>query len=53
MTVFAFSMLRDESNGLLAQGKLVSVLSGKILDVAVDLRPDSKTFGKWVSAENK
>ena len=34
-----------------AQGKLVSVLSGKILDVAVDLRPDSKTFGKWVSAE--
>ena len=33
-----------------AQGKLVSVPSGKIFDVAVDLRTNSKTFGKWVSA---
>ncbi len=29
------------------QGKLVSVFSGKIFDVAVDLRPDSKTYSKW------
>ena len=28
------------------QGKYVSVLKGKVLDVVVDLRPKSKTFGK-------
>ncbi|TYA74139.1 dTDP-4-dehydrorhamnose 3,5-epimerase [Seonamhaeicola marinus] len=32
-----------------AQAKLVKVLSGKVLDVAVDLRPNSKTFGKHFS----
>jgi dTDP-4-dehydrorhamnose 3,5-epimerase len=30
------------------QGKLVSILEGEVLDVAVDVRPDSPTFGKWV-----
>lgn len=31
------------------QGKLVSVISGKIFDVAVDIRPVSKYYGKWTS----
>lgn len=34
-----------------AQGKLIRCLHGKILDVAVDIRPESNTFGKWVSSE--
>jgi dTDP-4-dehydrorhamnose 3,5-epimerase len=33
------------------QGKLVSVLSGKVLDVAADIRFGSPTFGKYVSVE--
>ena len=32
------------------QGKLVSVLQGEVYDVAVDIRPESPTFGKWVGA---
>jgi dTDP-4-dehydrorhamnose 3,5-epimerase len=34
-----------------AQGKLVMALRGHIFDVAVDIRPDSPTLGKWVGAE--
>ncbi len=34
-----------------AQGKLVSVLEGKVWDVAVDIRPDSPNFRKWFGIE--
>jgi len=34
-----------------AQGKLVRAITGTIFDVAVDLRPDSKTFKDWIGVE--
>jgi dTDP-4-dehydrorhamnose 3,5-epimerase len=43
--------------GEYAQAKLVRVLQGEVLDVAVDLRPESKTYGQYesvvLSAENQ
>tara|TARA_B100000900_G_C20482046_1_gene675881 strand:- start:504 stop:1064 length:561 start_codon:yes stop_codon:yes gene_type:complete len=32
-----------------AQGKIITVYHGKILDVVVDIRPQSQNFGKWIS----
>lgn len=43
--------------GIHAQAKLVRVLSGEVLDVVVDIRPNSETYGQYVSivlsAENQ
>jgi dTDP-4-dehydrorhamnose 3,5-epimerase len=53
----AFSARRGTVRGLHfqtaphAQAKLVRVLKGAIYDVAVDIRPGSATFGRWVGAE--
>ncbi|HEV7914771.1 MAG TPA: dTDP-4-dehydrorhamnose 3,5-epimerase [Albitalea sp.] len=34
-----------------AQGKLVRVTQGRVFDVAVDIRPDSPTYRRWVGVE--
>ncbi|WP_140984174.1 dTDP-4-dehydrorhamnose 3,5-epimerase [Asticcacaulis tiandongensis] len=59
----AFSATKGTLRGLhyqlapYAQGKLVRCLKGAIFDVAVDIRPESPTFGQWVgevlTAENR
>lgn len=52
----SFSAKRGTLRGLhfqnppAAQGKLVRVLRGEIVDVAVDIRKGSPTYGKWASA---
>lgn len=39
------------------QGKLVRIVKGQVYDVAIDIRPDSETYGKWhgilLSADNR
>ena len=49
----SFGVLRglDYQKGEYSQAKLVRVIKGKVLDVAVDLRRSSPTFGKYVSVE--
>ncbi len=37
--------------GATAQAKLVRCLSGRLFDVAIDLRPDSPTFSRWLGIE--
>lgn len=37
--------------GEFAQAKLVRVIKGRVLDIAVDIRKGSPTFGKWAAAE--
>lgn len=53
----SYSVLKGTIRGLhfqdepYSQTKLVRCIKGKILDVAVDLRKQSKTFGKWIGVE--
>lgn len=37
--------------GAHAQGKMVECTLGRVIDVIIDFRPDSKTFGKYISVE--
>ena len=52
--IFLYYHLR---NFVDTQGKLVRVTEGEVFDVAVDVRPESDTFGMWkgvtLSADNK
>lgn len=49
----SFGVLRGlhYQKGDFSQAKLVRVIKGKVLDVAVDMRKSSPTFGKYVSVE--
>ncbi|MDR0833501.1 MAG: dTDP-4-dehydrorhamnose 3,5-epimerase [Candidatus Symbiothrix sp.] len=49
----SFGVLRGlhYQEGDTAQAKLVRVIQGKVWDVAVDLRKNSPTFGKWIGVE--
>ena len=49
----SFGVLRGlhYQKGDYSQAKLVRVIKGRVLDVAVDLRKESATFGKYVSVE--
>ncbi len=53
----SFSMEKGVLRGLhfqhppFAQAKLVRVIKGRVLDIIVDLRKNSKTFGRWESFE--
>lgn len=49
----SFGVLRGlhYQKGALSQSKLVRVIKGKVLDVAVDIRKSSPTFGKYVMVE--
>lgn len=54
---YSLSLRRGVFRGLhfqyepFAQGKLVRVASGRVFDVAVDIRAESPMFGKWVGVE--
>ncbi len=50
-SVSSYGVLRGlhYQKGMMAQAKLVRVIKGKVLDIVVDLRKGSKTFGKHLS----